>query len=128
MDLFIQMTPCTGLLKLYISDDYSTLFTASSELQSYDAGSTTALQLKEKPDSAGTIEIEHKRSGVRKFKKNYGPQELEQLDLYQDDFGTQGKRIRNVHFLNHKKLYIGIKTLNEEEMDEILYKREQKEI
>ena len=30
--------------------------------------------------------------------------------------------------MNHRKLYIGIKTLSEEEMDAILFKREQKEI
>lgn len=30
--------------------------------------------------------------------------------------------------MNHRKLFIGIKTLNEQEMDAILYKREQKEI
>jgi hypothetical protein len=30
--------------------------------------------------------------------------------------------------MNHRKLFIGIKTLNEQEMDAILFKREQKEI
>lgn len=32
MDLFIQMTPCTGLLELYISDDYKNLFSKTSEM------------------------------------------------------------------------------------------------
>lgn len=126
MDLFIQMTPCTGLLELYISDDYQNLFSKGSELQSYSAGSTTALHLQDMPKNVGSIEVEHKRSEVRKFKKNQ-VKNLE-LDMYQDDFGTQGKRIKNVQHLNHRKIYIGIKTLDEEEMDEILYKREQKEI
>lgn len=62
---------------------------------------------------AGSIEVEHKRSGVRKFKNN-DVKNLE-LDMYQDDFGVQGKRLKHVEKLNHHKIYIGIKTLNEEE-------------
>lgn len=73
------------------------------------------------------MEVEHKRSQVRRYRGGRNTSNIE-LDLYEDDFGVQGKRIKNIQLLNHRKLYIAIKTLNEEEMDAILFKREQKEI
>ena len=48
VDLFIEMTPCTGLLKLFISDDYNNLFSKKSEMKSESAGTFTSLQLKNK--------------------------------------------------------------------------------
>ena len=33
IDLFIALTPCTGLLKYFISDDFQNLFTERSELK-----------------------------------------------------------------------------------------------
>ena len=72
------------------------------------------------------MQVEHKRSQVRRYRGD-NPNPNISLDLYEDDFGVQGKRIKNIQKLNHHKLYIGIKTLNEQEMDEILFKREQKE-
>ena len=46
MDLFIQMTPCTGLLEFYISDKSENLFKESSLMQNI-AGQMSLLDSKE---------------------------------------------------------------------------------
>jgi len=78
VDLFIQMTPCTGLLEFYISDKYENLFKETSIMQNI-ANQNSLL------DSSERVEIQHKRSKVRATK--YGRSKNLALDLYEDDFG-----------------------------------------
>ena len=45
------------------------------------------------------------------------------LDLYTDDFGIQGKRIKHIEKLKGDTIWIGVKTLNEQERAAELEKR-----
>ena len=66
----------------------------------------------------------HKRSNVRVFK--YSKDKINDIvmDQYLDDFGVQGKRIKNVGKIAGKRIWIGIKTLNEAERIKELQDRE----
>jgi hypothetical protein len=41
------------------------------------------------------MEVEHKRSQVGRYRGGLNNSKIE-LDLYEDDFGVQGKRIKNI--------------------------------
>ena len=58
MDLFISLTPCSGSLKFYISDQYKNLFTRKSEIN----GDNVSKKLDINSDSE--VIVEHKTSKV----------------------------------------------------------------
>jgi hypothetical protein len=67
IDLFITLTPCSGLLKFYISDDYNKLFTERSEVSRNNKFSSIAVTVENMPDSASftdAIRVIHKTSKV----------------------------------------------------------------
>lgn len=107
VDLFITITPCSGLLKYYISDDYNRLFTSRSEIKHDSKFSKLDAKLEDLPDKVATnsIDVEHKVSRV-----TAGAENLNENDY--NEFGIQGKRLKRVDRIVGKKLFIGIKALN----------------
>jgi hypothetical protein len=116
MDLFISLTPCSGSLKFYISDDYHKLFKKYSELvddsdgqEGSKAPAYAELNVKETgPDS--TVLVEHKTSRVGSGIQN---SDNLRMDEYFDEFRVQGKRLKRIDRIDGTKLYIGIKTFTE---------------
>ena len=59
VDLFITLTACTGNVRFFISDDFRSLFTAQSKMES----STKVTTLDATVEHVGeAISVEHKRS------------------------------------------------------------------
>ena len=68
VDLFFTLTPCSGILKFYISDDYSKLFTERSEL-AYNTNKFSSIELSDENKASSkefdsTIRVIHKASKV----------------------------------------------------------------
>lgn len=103
VDLFVSITPCAGLLKYYISDNFGKLFTKRSEINHDQKFSKLDASKEDLPDQ---LEIEHKLSKVTTGNDTY----LHENDY--NEFGIQGKRIKHVDKIVGKKIYIGIKALN----------------
>lgn len=60
MDLFISLTPCSGRLKFYISDNYKNLFKKQSEVTTTNHHAQGKLDI----GSNQTVVVEHKTSKV----------------------------------------------------------------
>lgn len=121
VDLFLSFTPCAGLMKFYLSDNYNHLFKKFSELPGHHMQTKQSMFEGHDGDTGDALHIFHKRSNVRAFKSG---SDNVLMDQYTDDFGVQGKRIKNVEKIAGKRIWIGIKTLNEAERSKELAERE----
>lgn len=108
VDLFVTLTPCTGLLRFYISDDYHSLFKEKSEIK-HDKGNS---QLDLNSTGSLGVRVIHKQSKVNSGMKDAQLQE----DSYSNDFGLQGKRLEHVERIKGKKIYIGVRAEDGEEV------------
>lgn len=123
VDMFIKLTPCTGHLQFYISDDFGNLFQTRSRLDSGRPGQSIDARVYRDGiyDPHVGVHVVHKESKVGK-----GSGVTLAMNRHTNEFGIQGKRLKDIGQLNGKKLYIGVSSKNMTELHGPLFDADQR--